>query len=91
MGENMQRTLLDFARLTEQKTRRGEIPHVCFCRNCVLDLNSPDANKFQTRFIRRQLRVMLEPISGNLMVCPRCQTQHYNRDFYKGSKRYKKL
>jgi len=89
----MQKTLSDFARLTTQTVKRGEIQHLYFCTNCVLKLNDLDANKFQTRFIRRQLRVVLEPIPGtNLLICPRCGAQHFNRDFNGNKcKHYKNL
>jgi len=89
----MQRSLPEmFRRNGAKRTNLREEQQVYYCVNCILDLDSSDANRFQTRIIRRQLRVLLEPIpSTNLLICPRCRSQQLKPDFFKGNKHYKRL
>jgi len=87
----MQRTLHDFAHDTAHAIERGIPQRIHYCVNCVLDLNDPDANRFETRMFRKKIRVVLKPgPTVNMLECPRCRSAHFLSDFYQGRSQHHK-
>jgi len=60
------------------------------CVNCKLDIVEANLAEYPVVFKRGHWRPLLKKVVGNLWVCPKCGTVHYNRNFYYGFRKKKR-
>lgn len=58
--------------------------------NCKLEIEEANMAEYPVVFKRGRWRPLLKHVVGNLWVCPKCGTIHYDRNFYDGFRRKKK-
>ena len=61
--------------------RSPRINHSFVCVNCVYEPGKDPFNKYGVIYKHGKLRILLEPISLTLFICPKCKRQHVANEF----------